>query len=106
MHEIKIIELNVQPEHIHCVVLVRFSFSASKVLQLLKGISAKLYFQHKEKAKLINALLSKTPEQFRDLELTNKIEPIITQPQAPDLIAEEDLTDAEFFKNVVREGNG
>ena len=52
MHEIKIIELNVQPEHIHCVVLVRFSFSASKVLQLLKGISAKLYFQHKEKAKL------------------------------------------------------
>ena len=52
MHEIKIIELNVQPEHIHCVVLVRFSFSASRVLQLLKGVSAKIFFEHKEKAKL------------------------------------------------------
>ena len=52
MHEIKIIELNVQPEHIHCVVLVRFSFSASRVLQLLKGVSARLFFEHKEKARL------------------------------------------------------
>ena len=52
MHEIKIIELNVQPEHIHCVVLVKFSFSVSRVLQLLKGISSRLYFQQKEKARL------------------------------------------------------
>ena len=52
MHEIKIIELNVQPEHIHCVVLVKFTLSASKVLQLLKGISSKIFFEHKEKARL------------------------------------------------------
>ncbi|MEK6935795.1 MAG: IS200/IS605 family transposase [Nanoarchaeota archaeon] len=52
MHEIKIIELNVQPEHIHCIVLVKFSFSASQVLQYLKGISAKLFFEYKEKARL------------------------------------------------------
>src|SRR3989344_9687097 len=52
LHQIVIIEINVQPEHIHCVVSVSFSFSASKVLQLLKGISAKLFFQYHEKAKL------------------------------------------------------
>jgi putative transposase len=51
MHDIKIIELNVQAEHIHCVVLVKFSLSASKVIQLLKGISSRLFFQHQEKAR-------------------------------------------------------
>jgi putative transposase len=51
-HDIKIIELNVQSEHIHCVVLVRFSMSTSRVLQLLKGISSRLYFEQKEKARL------------------------------------------------------
>ena len=44
LHQIGIIELNVQPEHIHCLVSVSFTFSASKVLQILKGISAKLFF--------------------------------------------------------------
>ena len=43
LHEIKIMELNVQPEHVHCVVSFEFSLSVSKVLQLLKGISAKLF---------------------------------------------------------------
>ncbi len=51
MHEIKIIELNVQPEHVHCIVLVKFNLSVSKVLQLLKGISSRLFFQQKEKAR-------------------------------------------------------
>ena len=51
-NEIKIIELNVQPEHIHCIVLVKFSLSVSKTLQILKGGSAKLFFEHKEKARL------------------------------------------------------
>jgi putative transposase len=51
-NEIKIIEINVQPEHVHCIVLVKFSYSVSKVLQILKGGSAKLFFEHKEKAKL------------------------------------------------------
>jgi len=49
---IKIIEINVQPEHVHCIVLVKFSVSASKALQILKGGSSKIYFEHKEKARL------------------------------------------------------
>ena len=49
---IKIIELNVQPEHVHCIVLVKFDMSVSKVLQLLKGGSSYLFFRHQEKARL------------------------------------------------------
>ena len=52
LHEIKMIELNVQPEHVHCIVSFDFTFSASKVLQLLKGISARLFFQYHERARL------------------------------------------------------
>jgi len=52
LHQIEMIEINVQPEHIHCVVSVAFTFSASRVLQLLKGISAKLFFEYHEKARL------------------------------------------------------
>ena len=52
LHQIEIIELNVQPEHIHCVVGFAFSLSPSKVLQILKGISAKLFFEYHEKARL------------------------------------------------------
>lgn len=52
MHGIKVIELNVQPEHVHCMVGLPFTMSQSKALQLLKGISAKLFFEHKEKTRL------------------------------------------------------
>ena len=52
LHGIKIMEINVQSEHVHCIVSVAFAFSASEVLQILKGISAKLFFQHHEKARL------------------------------------------------------
>jgi len=52
LHQIGVIELNVQPEHVHCIVSVDFIFSASKVLQLLKGISAKLFFEYHQKARL------------------------------------------------------
>ena len=43
-NNIKIIELDVQPEHVHCVVEVSFTMSVSKTLQLLKGGSSKIIF--------------------------------------------------------------
>ena len=52
MHEIKIIELNVQPDHMHCVVAIKLSISPAYVLQILKGGSARLFFLHHKKAKL------------------------------------------------------
>jgi len=52
LHQIEIMELNVQAEHIHCVVSFSFTFSTSKVLQILKGVSAKLFFSYHERARL------------------------------------------------------
>ena len=40
------------PEHVHCVVQVALNFSASKVLQILKGRSSYLFFRYHEKARL------------------------------------------------------
>ena len=51
-NNIKIIELDVQPEHVHCVVEVSFLMSASKALQILKSGSSKLFFEFHQKAVL------------------------------------------------------
>jgi len=51
-HGIKIIELNVQPEHVHCVVGISLTMSPAKALQILKGGSAFLFFRANEKARL------------------------------------------------------
>ena len=52
MHKIDIIELNVQAEHVHCVVAINLKMSPAQALQILKGISARLFFLHHPKAKL------------------------------------------------------
>jgi len=52
MHEIKIVELNVQPEHVHCVVGIRLTMTPIKALQILKGVSSRLFFQFHKKAEL------------------------------------------------------
>ena len=52
MHGIKIIELNVQPEHVHCVVGISLTLSPMQAMQYLKGGSAYLFFKHQQKARL------------------------------------------------------
>jgi len=52
MHEIKIIELNVQPEHVHCVVGISLTMTPVSALQILKGISSRLFFLYHKKAEL------------------------------------------------------
>jgi len=52
LHQIKVIELNVQSEHIHCVVAISLVMSPAQALNILKGLSARLFFKHHEKAKL------------------------------------------------------
>lgn len=51
-HNIKIIELNVQSEHVHCVAGLPLIMSPIKALQLLKGGSAYLFFRANEKVRL------------------------------------------------------
>ncbi len=51
-HDIQIIELNVQPDHVHCVVGISLAMSPAKALQILKGGSAYLFFRANEKTRL------------------------------------------------------
>jgi len=51
-NKIKLIELEIEPDHVHCLVEFRFSITVTRVLQLLKGISARLFFRFAEKMKL------------------------------------------------------
>ncbi|MBU0894311.1 MAG: IS200/IS605 family transposase [Nanoarchaeota archaeon] len=51
-HNIKIITINVMPEHIHMVVKTSVSINPSKVVQLIKGASPYLFFKFHPKAKL------------------------------------------------------
>lgn len=67
------------------------------------GYSAfKDYLASKERAKMLNAVISRNAVEFRDLELTDKVVPI--QPNAqPDLINESEASDAEFDEFINKE---
>ena len=52
MHGIKIIELSIMPEHVHCVVGISLTMTPVKALQILKGVSSRLFFLHHKKAEL------------------------------------------------------
>ena len=52
LHCIRLVELNVQPDHVHSVAALPPSMSPSHALQLLKGGSAYLFFRANPKARL------------------------------------------------------
>jgi putative transposase len=52
LHKIKIVVLSVEPEHIHCEVELTLAMSPSMALQILKGLSAKLFFEFHKRARL------------------------------------------------------
>lgn len=45
-HKIKIVELKVLPDHVHCFVEIPHTISVSMALQYLKGGSARIFFKH------------------------------------------------------------
>ena len=51
-HEIKIIEVNIQAEHVHCIVAISLNMSPAHALQILKGLSSYIFFRNHEKARL------------------------------------------------------
>lgn len=74
------------------------------VLALIGGHFWYVREKNKEVSKLVNALVSRTPEQFRDLELTEKVKPIETpKVEPPDLIPESDVSDEKFAELIDRE---
>ncbi len=62
--------------------------------------------KNKEVGKLINALVAKTSNEFRDLELTEKVKPIETPKiEVPDLIPESEVSDEKFAELISKEMN-
>lgn len=62
--------------------------------------------KNKEVSKLVNALVAKTPEQFRDMTLADKVEPIRAPTvQPPDLVAEDEVSDEKFAELIHKEVN-
>ena len=51
-NKIEIIEMNVQPEHVHCTVKIPTTMSVSKAEQILKGGSSYWFFRNHKKARL------------------------------------------------------
>lgn len=72
------------------------------IAALLSLIAWERHETKKERAKWINALLAKTAEQYRDLELTDKVKPIETPKvqSPPEFIPESDLTDEQFKEQI------
>ena len=52
LHKITIIEISVMPEHVHVVIRISLNISPAKALNILKGLSAKFFFEHHERARL------------------------------------------------------
>ena len=76
------------------------------IVALLVGLMAwREYNYRKENAKLINALISKTAQEARDLELadktTIKIKPNKTKE---DLVPVDQLTEDEWYKTEIKNG--
>ena len=51
-HKMKILEIEVMPDHVHVVAGLPGTMSPSKAMHLLKGRSAFLFFKNHEKARL------------------------------------------------------
>lgn len=74
------------------------------VISLLLGFALYVVETNKEKAKLINALIAKTPEQMRDLNLADKVKSITPPPaSSPDLVPLETLSEDDFEEHIKKE---
>jgi hypothetical protein len=54
----------------------------------------------KERSKLINAIMAKTPEQLRDLEFVDKVQPAKMTTPNPDIVPIEQVSDEDFAEMV------
>ena len=62
------------------------------------------YNNRKERAKFINALIAKSTVEFRDLELTEKVEPIKPSVnKEPEFVHESEIPQAQFEELIKRE---
>ena len=76
------------------------------IVIVLAGLMAwREYNYRKENAKLINALISKTAQEARDLELADKTTIKIKQNKTKeDLVPVDQLTDKEWYDTEINNG--
>ena len=68
------------------------------ILALLAFTAFKERLFQEERNKYINAMMSKSSQDFRDLELTSKVQPIT--PTQPEFTAESELDDEAFMEQI------
>ena len=74
------------------------------IIVLLIAFGFYVWETNKEKAKLVNALVAKNPEQYRDLTLADKVEHIKQQPMTPpDLVPEQNLSQQEWENAIANQ---
>ena len=74
------------------------------VIALLCGLLAfEKYQSGKERNKLVNALISKTPEQLAMLETVDKTKPAKQMERPLDLIPEDSLSQEQFEELIKKE---
>jgi hypothetical protein len=73
------------------------------IIALLAAFVLYVKESNAEKAKLINALVAKSPEQFRDLNLADKVAPLKPDVKPPDIIPLDQMTDEEFDNHIAQQ---
>jgi hypothetical protein len=72
------------------------------ILGLIGLIAFQEYHNRKERAKLINAVLSKSNQEFKEMELADKTTIEIKPPKDSNLIPTDNLNDEDWYDNVVK----
>jgi len=73
------------------------------VIFLLCGLFGfELYLSRQERNKLINAILTKTPEQLAGLISAEKVRPIKADKQ-PDMVAEDSLSEEQLLELIKKD---
>ena len=73
------------------------------IIGLLGLLAWERHETRKEQSKLINALISKTPEQLRDLDFVDKVQPPKIEETKPEFVSPEQLSDEEWVEKVTGE---
>jgi Tfp pilus assembly protein PilE len=72
------------------------------ILALIGLIGFQEYHNRKERAKLINAILAKNNQEFKEMELADKTKIEIKPPKEANLIPENQLTDDQWFETEIK----
>lgn len=70
------------------------------IVALIVLIAVQEYQNRKERAKLVNALMSKNATELASLEFVDKVRPVETKPVIDPMISTADMSDEEFDKHI------